>query len=139
VGHQRLAPRIIVPRAVFEEVRAGQEKDPTAALALAWAEERCLPDATVPVSVEHWDVGPGESQVIAHGLAGLRWVVLDDLAARRCAMSHGLPVIGSLGVVLRSKQRGLLDHAKPWVTKLVEAGMFMDERLRDLALESIGE
>ncbi len=43
------------------------------------------------MSVEHWDVGPGESQVIAHGLAGLRWVVLDDLAARQCAMSHGLP------------------------------------------------
>ena len=77
--------------------------------------------------------------MIAHGLAGSRWVVLDDLAARRCAMSHGLAVIGSLGVVLRSKHRGLLDHAKPWVTKRVEAGMFMDERLRDLALESVGE
>ena len=80
---------------MFEEVQAGQEKDPTA-IALAWAEARCLPDATVPVSVEHWDVGPGESQVIAHGLAGLRRVVLDDLAARRCAMSYGLAVSGSL-------------------------------------------
>ena len=77
--------------------------------------------------------------MITHGLAGSRWVVLDDLAARRCAMSHGLAVIGSLGVVLRSKQTGLLDEARPWVTKLVEAGMFMDERLSDLALETVGE
>ena len=136
---ERLAPSIIVPRAVFEEVRAGREKDPTAAIALAWAAERCVPDATVPVGVEHWDLGSGESQVIAYGLAGSRWVVLDDLAARRCAAAHGLAVIGSLGVVLRSKQRGLLDEARPWVTKLIGVGMFMDSRLLDLALESVGE
>lgn len=136
---ERLAPRIIVPSAVFEEVRAGQEKDTTAAIALAWAAERRVPDATVPVGVEHWDLGPGESQVLAHGLAGSRWVVLDDLAARRCAASHGLAVIGSLGVVLRSKQRGLLDEARPWVAKLIEAGMFVDGMLLDLALNSVGE
>lgn len=124
---------------MFEEVRAGQEKDTTAASALAWAADCRVPDADVPLGVQHWDLGPGESQVIAHGLAGSRWVVLDDLAARRCAASYGLAVIGSLGVVLRSKQRGLLDEARPWVTKLIEAGMFVDARLLDLALESVGE
>jgi len=136
---ERLAPRIIVPSAVFEEVRAGQAKDATAATALAWAADRRVPDADVPVSVEHWDLGAGESQVIAHGLAGSRWVVLDDLAARRCAVSHGLAVIGSLGVVLRSKQRGLLDEARPWVTKLIDAGMFVDSRLLKVALDKVGE
>ena len=66
-------------------------------------------------------------------------MVLDDLAARRCAVAHGVAVIGSLGVVLRSKHRGLLDEAKPWVTKLIEAEMFMDARLLELALEPVGE
>jgi len=51
-----------------------------AAMALSWAAERRVSDAAVPVGVEHWDLGPGEAQVIAHGLAGSRWVVLDDLA-----------------------------------------------------------
>ncbi|MDO8794473.1 MAG: DUF3368 domain-containing protein [Vicinamibacterales bacterium] len=50
-----------------------------------------------------------------------------------------MAVIGSLGVVLRSKQRGLLNEARPWVTKLIEAGMFVDGRLLGLALESVGE
>ena len=67
---ERLAPRIIVPNAVLEEVRAGQEKDSTAAIALAWAAERCVPDANVPVGVEHWDLGSGESQVIARRTTG---------------------------------------------------------------------
>jgi len=123
---ERLAPRIIVPSAVFEEVRAGQAKDATAASALSWAEERRVPDADVPISVEHWDLGSGESQVIAHGLAGARWVVLDDLAARRCATSHGLMVIGSLGVVLRAKKHGQIDRARAMVKELIAAGMFVD-------------
>jgi predicted nucleic acid-binding protein len=65
---ERLAPKIIVPSAVFEEVRIGQEKDSTAAMALAWSAKRQLPDLAVPAAVEHWDLGAGESQVIAHGL-----------------------------------------------------------------------
>lgn len=136
---ERLSPRIVVPSAVFEEVLAGQEKDTTAAIALSWAAERRVPDAAVPIGVEHWDLGPGESQVIAHGLAGSTWVVLDDLAARRCAASHGLAVIGSLGVVLRAKQRGVLDEARPWVTKLIAAGMFVDGKLLEQALAAVGE
>ena len=46
---ERLAPRIIVPTAVFDEVRAGQTKDVTASVALAWAAERRAPDIAVPL------------------------------------------------------------------------------------------
>ena len=35
---ERLAPAILIPNAVIEEVRAGQQKDRTAATALEWAE-----------------------------------------------------------------------------------------------------
>jgi predicted nucleic acid-binding protein len=65
--------------------------------------------------------------------------VLDDLAARRCAKAHNLPAIGSLGVVLRAKARGLLGQARPVVRTLTEAGMFLDDELIDSALKSVGE
>lgn len=80
---EQLSPNVIVPEAVLDEVRAGQRKDATANAALNWAGQRRLPNLSVPASVEHWDLGAGESQVIAHGLAGSRWVVLDELAGRR--------------------------------------------------------
>jgi predicted nucleic acid-binding protein len=136
---EQLSPRIIVPIAVLEEVRAGQAKDGTAALALAWSAERRVPNVVIPASIEHWDLGRGESQVLSYALDGGRWVVLDDLAARRCAASYGLAVIGSLGVVLRAKQRGLLAEARPWITKLMGAGMFVDDSLLNSALNSVGE
>ena len=42
----------------------------TAETALAWAESYRVDDLALPPSIEHWDLGGGESQVIAHGVMG---------------------------------------------------------------------
>jgi predicted nucleic acid-binding protein len=136
---EHLASEIIVPDSVIAEIRAGEMQDATAITAIRWAASRRVPDTMVPVSVERWDLGSGESQVIAHGMAGSRWVVLDDLAARRCATAHGMKVIGTLGIVLRSKQRGSIDRAKPLILKLIDAGMFLDHDLLERVLSLAGE
>ncbi|HEY6358668.1 MAG TPA: DUF3368 domain-containing protein, partial [Vicinamibacterales bacterium] len=136
---ERLAGNVAVPSAVVDEIRAGTWKDTTAVRALEWAELRQVQNVPVPPSVERWDLGAGESQVIAYGLRGGRWAVLDDLAARRCADAHGLSVIGTLGIVLRSKQQGLLPEARPWMAKLRNAGMYIDEGTLDRALAIVGE
>ena len=136
---ERLAPTILVPNAVLQEVRAGQQRDRMAATALEWAEKYRVEDVALVASIEHWDLGPGESQVIAHSIGRPRWTVLDDRAARRCANAHDVPVIGSLGVVLRSKKNGHIDGARPLVEALIAAGMFLDDEFVNRALESIGE
>jgi predicted nucleic acid-binding protein len=136
---ERLAAAILVPTAVIEEVRAGQDKDPTAAAALEWAHRYTVEDVTVAASIQHWDLGSGESQVIAHCLGAPRWAVLDDRAARRCAAGHGISVIGSLGIVLRSKRLAHIDRARPLIADLIGAGMFLDDRFVTRALEAVGE
>jgi predicted nucleic acid-binding protein len=133
------APAILVPHAVIEEVRAGRERDSTAETALAWAEGYRVDDLALPPSIEHWDLGGGESQVIAHGVLGSRWVVLDDRAGRRCAEAHGVPVIGSVGIVLRCKRHGLIEKAGPVLRGLMDAGMFLDSQLLQHLLDSLGE
>jgi predicted nucleic acid-binding protein len=93
---ERLAPAILIPTAVVAEVHDGAAKDGTATKALEWAARFEVQNIEVPTGVSHWDLGSGESQVIAHAALGTRWAVLDDLAARRCALAHGVPVIGSM-------------------------------------------
>jgi predicted nucleic acid-binding protein len=109
---ERLAPAILIPKAVIEEVRAGHHKDPKAATALEWAEQYQVENVMVAASIEHWDLGSGESQVIAHSVGTSRWAVLDDRVARRCAVAYGIPVIGSLGLVLRSKKNRHIAHVR---------------------------
>ena len=136
---ERLAPRILIPNAVIEEVRGGQHKDPTAATTLEWADRYRVEDVAVVASIEHWDLGLGESQVIAHSVGGSRWAVLDDRAARRCAVAHNVQVIGTLGVVLRSKKNRQIERARPLVKALLAVGLFLDDEFVDRILASIGE
>jgi predicted nucleic acid-binding protein len=65
--------------------------------------------------------------------------VLDDRAARRCAAAHNVPVIGTLGVVLRAKRNRQIEGARPLVNELIAAGMFLDAEFVDRVLTSVGE
>jgi predicted nucleic acid-binding protein len=136
---EHLAPAILIPNAVIEEVRAGQHKDRTAATALEWAGKHLVEDIAIAASVEHWDLGLGEAQVIAQCVDRSGWAVLDDRAARRCAAAHDVPVIGTLGVVLRAKKAGRVRNARPLVKELVAAGMFLGDEFVEGVLVSIGE
>lgn len=136
---ERLAPKILVPSKVIEEIRDGIFKDMSASMAVDWATRYVLQDIQVPPSVEHWDIGPGESQVISHCLQGMRWAVLDDRMARRCTNAHSVPIIGSLGIILRAKEHGVIPLARPLVNKLKSAGMYVHDELIRQSLAAIGE
>ena len=129
----------VVPDAVIDEVRAGEPEDPSAHFGLAFAEKRRVSNLAIPPSIAHWDLGSGESQVISHAIQSSAWAVLDDLAGRRCAKVHQIPVIGSLGIVLRAKRKGLIGTAAPWIRKLKAAGMYIDDHLVRTVLATLGE
>ena len=120
---EKLSTQAIVPDAVIDEIRAGEADDPSANAGLSFAQSRRVPNVLLPDTVTHWDLGSGESQVIAHALQGSNWAVLDDLAARRCAATLQIPVLGSIGIVLRAKRAGLLASAAPLMTQLKTSGM----------------
>lgn len=131
--------RIVVPRAVVHEVKA-KSGDPAAdALdALSWLEVVDAPTASSPLS--RWGLGAGEDSVLtwAEQHPGSR-AVLDDDRARRAARELGVPVIGTLGLVLAAKEAGRLVEARPLVERLVEAGMYLSPRLLAQALALLGE
>jgi len=70
--------------------------------------------------------------------AGYR-AVLDDGRGQAQELAHSLPIIGSLGIILRAKQRGLISAAKPLVEQLRLAGSFLDDELVAQALTMVGE
>lgn len=136
---ERLGATPLVPETVLRELSTDTEGNPEASELLNWATTRRAADVPVPLSIERWDLGPGESQVIAHCLIGAQRAVLDDAQGRECARAHTVPVIGTLGVVLHAKQRGLIPAARPWVDRLREVGLFLDDDLAKRALARVGE
>jgi len=129
------APRIIVPQAVVDEVMAA-EHDDRAVRALAeshWIERAAPID--IPPSIIEWDLGPGESAVIALALttSGAR-PMIDDLLGRRCALALGLNVIGTLGAVVTAHRRGQIDNLRQAILDLRASGMWLSDAVIDRAL-----
>jgi len=85
-------------------------------------------------------LGDGESEALALALelkAGL--TLLDDLAARRMAATLHLPLIGTLGILLRAKDRGLIPAVRPRLESPRSLPFHISNRLYDLVLASAGE
>lgn len=135
-----LAKLLVVPEAVLREIQAGSDRDRTAEQLKAVSSILRVDDLQVPDRIRLWDLGAGESQVLAHGLErpGSE-VVLDDLAARRCALGLGLPMVGTLGVIILCRRRGLIHAARPVVEALLDAGLRLTPALVDGALARVGE
>jgi predicted nucleic acid-binding protein len=88
-----------------------------------------------------WDLGAGETAVIAYSLANPGWIaILDDGAGRKCAKAFGIPVKGTLAVIIMAKKRGLIASAAKVLHEIQEAGLRLDDKLISATLaQAVGE
>jgi predicted nucleic acid-binding protein len=69
----------------------------------------------------------------------MRRVLADDADARTIAGQRGIPVVGTLGVLLAAKRRQLLAEVAPVIARMELLGMFVSVRLREEVLRIAGE
>lgn len=86
-----------------------------------------------------WGLDPGEASAIAAALALQARVLMDDRAGRRVAQDLGLRIIGALGVLVRAKQLGKVERARPLAEQLVASGYFLSAQVLDDGLKLVGE
>lgn len=132
---------ITVPALVAQEVAAGVPREPAveAIAEAAWLEVvHVVPP--VPEEIGTWDLGPGESAVLswARSRPGAL-AVMDDLQGRRCANSLGVPVMGTLAVLLAAKRTGRIDAIRHVVQELLANRMYLSERIVREVLAAAGE
>ena len=132
---------IVIPPAVREEV-IGTDKERKGAETLASAEWL----HTVPVSNqmgvtflrERLDAGESEAIVLALEL-GADFLLIDEAPGRKRADARGIPLTGTLGVLLFAKEQRLIDTVAPVLDQLVHAGFRMGEDLYREILRLAGE
>jgi predicted nucleic acid-binding protein len=136
----RLTQEIVVPRAVATEIVAGPQND-AARLAIE-AEMFQLVDVQEPTpELAAWDLGSGETAVLCYALANPGWTaILDDGAARKCAVTFDINAKGSLAIVILARKRGFIPQAKQVLHTMQEAGLRLDERtIRQALKETLNE
>jgi predicted nucleic acid-binding protein len=120
----------VVPRAVAREVFPSLGPLP------AWLVEQHAPLPPRPALV----LDDGEREAIALALdLDADVVVLDDLPGRRVALTLGLQVIGSAGLLLQAKGAGLIDAVRPDLDAMLEAGFYVSRPLYRDVLMAAGE
>jgi predicted nucleic acid-binding protein len=135
-----IAEQVVVPQAVLQELAVKQGQDWLARTVSSHPGIEVVPDVAIPADVRKWNLGAGESAVVAFCLANAGYrAVLDDLRGRRCAQALGVPLFGTLGVVVDARRRGLIPLARPLIEAIRGVGYHIEDKLIEAALSEVGE
>jgi uncharacterized protein len=128
--------KILIPQEVYDEITTGSHPAIELIEAVDWIEVRAIEDREAFTRLQQTTrLGRGEcaAMILAEALNADQ-LLIDDLAARRVALSRGLPVIGTIGTLLLAKQRGLIDSVKVLLDDLINAGKWISPQLYEEVL-----
>lgn len=57
----------------------------------------------------------------------------------KCATVLEVPLLGSLGLLVKAKNMGIIDAVKPAFDRIIKAGLYIDPILMDNLLKGLGE
>ena len=122
---------VVVPDAVHDEYEAGRQPTEPQLSDLAWLHRVAVsPHPSIPASVNL-----GEATTIALALCiHARAVLLDERPGRLIAARLGLPIVGTLGILPRAKEAGLLASVRPTIDTMIAHGIRIGPALRTKTL-----
>lgn len=131
---------IIVPPAVAAEIIAGGKNRPgyLEFSQAAWIKEIPLVDPRRASLISDLDRGEAEVIALAQEL-NADLVIIDERLARRHVGRLGLPMTGTLGVLLKAKQEGYVPAIEPLISRLQSNGIRLSKPLIAKVLQLAGE
>ena len=138
---QALYGQILIPTAVYEEVAtqgAGRWGSSETAAA-TWIDYRPVADPAKLLGVPP-RLNGGEKEVIALAEeVHADLVIMDEARGRQELIKRGITFMGTVGVLMVAKQRGLIAELKPELDQLRVHGFHLSERVYRACLLSVGE
>lgn len=129
--------QVHVPQVVIDECLVHPDMPDAQRIQAALTQGWLLPQVARPLDIPGLD--PGECCAIGCALDMGAALLVDDRAARRHAEALGLSVLGTLGVLVLAKRRGLLNEVKPIVQAMRDQGHHISLAALDAVLHAAGE
>jgi len=132
---EEIFDEIFVPQAVYDEVSIDNKPQ---SLKL----ELFLADKIIQVKLDISKMGLGQGELEAITLyqnTKADFLLIDDRRAKNFAKLNGIEVIGSLGVILLAKEKGLIESVRDDFKKLLDSNLFISQSLIDKILKEVGE
>ncbi len=130
-----MSDSLVIPKGVVSEIE--KHKDDASAWTSKNKSTYSKKIETIPPLIAAWDLGLGESEVIAFALENKDYTAaIDDKAARNCAMSMNINVIGTIGLIVLAKKNKHIDQIEPYLNSLISAGYRISQSLIDYAIRN---
>ncbi len=123
---------------LFEPVMVPPKVQEEFGISVAWLTVE-HPQNTALVMALSQLVDAGEAEAIALALEHKTALVLDDRKARHVARRLGIPIIGTIGILVRAKRQGALSSIRPQLEALKHAGLHLTPELEQEALHLANE
>ncbi|MBD2605893.1 DUF3368 domain-containing protein [Scytonema hofmannii FACHB-248] len=138
IGLERIGRLDILPQ-VFSTVMIPLAVQAEVGLSADWLKVRAVQNIAVVATLKtQVDDAEAEAIALAMELEDVL-IILDDRNARRIAQQLNLKVIGTVGMLLRAKQKGVIAEIKPLLTALSQADFRISASLVENALRLAGE
>lgn len=135
-----LADPFVIPQPVADEILGVRGEDAAARWLKEMGKPFIRPAVAELTELSGSEIGSGERSVISWAAAHRGFIaVLDDHEARVIAQRLGVRILGTVGVVLRLKQAGLISEAKPHLLHIKKVGGYIGDELLREALRRAGE
>ncbi len=135
---ESLFSKVFVPQAVYDEISRKNKRESTNLT--SFLKEKVIPVELGDYLICDFSLGRGELEAIAlcKKLKADR-ILIDDKRARKLARLNGLNTIGSLGILLSAKEKGLVRQISAYIRKLELSDIYIKNDLIDYVLHLAGE
>ncbi|CAA6804721.1 MAG: Unknown protein [uncultured Sulfurovum sp.] len=132
---EKLYDRLYIPQAVFDEVtQIGKPQSDKLRKFLQSKVKR------VDLTLTQLGLGLGELEAITlYKKLDADVLLIDDNRAKKYASLNGVKVIGSLGVLIKAKEKGHIGKVKPLLEELQKSEVYISHKLIEKVLEICGE
>ena len=136
---QKLYGKIKIPNAVYHEIEAGKNRDYyTDITKLSWIEIIPIQSTSARLYLFDLDDGEAETIILAQEQAA-DVVIIDDKLGRRYADQINIPITGTIGILLKAKERGLITAVTPLLYELRNKSSWINDSLLTKAISLAGE
>ncbi len=126
---------IVVPDWVINEIKAGTDLVSKKIETVKWLS---IKKVVLSENIIEWNLGKGETAVISYALKNTDFkVVIDDKAARKCAKTNSVKILGTGHILVLAARQGVIADFDKALSEVRQAGLWVSDNIAQVLKSKI--